>query len=345
MEEDSGPFSHQMVDEEEISTTAHITTAQFTTAQEIGQVQGTTLSETARELICSSWRDSSKSTYIVYIKKYKKFSLENKFDYLQPSEYDVANFLSSCFDKGYGYSAIKVARAAVSSIITFDYSESKVLKRLMRGVYQKRPQLQKTMTWDTVQVLEFWKNVSPAKKITMMELTIKTALLLVLAMCQRQQALHLMDVRNIDIKYDRLKVRFGDPLKMTCPNFHQKEITILSYPPDKRLCPVNYYKRYLKRTNKYRNHNNVFLITQRPYTVASKTTISGWVRKALSMAGIDMKMFTPHSTRAASSSKMSKTSVSLSTIVNTAGWKRSNTFAKFYKKKITSTEVSVENLL
>ena len=329
------PLSHQMIDEE----------GAVTTKQEIGKVHGTSLSETARDLICSSWRESSKSTYSVYIRKYKIFSIENQFDYLQPSEYDVANFLSSCFNKGLSYSAIKVARAAVSSIIALDFSESKILRRLMRGVFQKRPQLRKTMTWDTAQVLDFWKYIYPAKKITMMELTMKTALLLVMAMCQRQQALHLLDVRNIDIKYDRLIVRFGDPLKMTGPKFHQDEITILAYPPDKRLCPVNYYKRYLKRTNKYRNHNNVFLITQKPYTIASKTTISGWVRKALSLAGIDMKIFTPHSTRAATSSKMSKTSVSISTIVNTAGWKTSSTFAKFYKKKIKATVVSVESLL
>ena len=312
---------------------------------EIGQVHNDDVDKTTRDLISSAWRDSSKNSYAIYIKKYILFAKNREFDYLQPTEIQVANFLSSCFDRGLGYSAIKVARAAVSSIILFDYSQSKILKRLMKGVFQKRPQLVRTMTWDVGVVLKYLRTKFPAKKLSIRELTIKTALLLILAMSQRQQALHLLDARNIQIKYDRRIINFGDPLKITGPNFHQGEIQVLSYPVDKRICPVWYVKKYLERTNPYRNHNNVFLITMKPFTPATKSTISGWIRKGLSLAGIDMTIFTPHSTRAATASKMKKANISISTIVNTAGWRTANTFAKFYKKKIVRNEVAVQKLL
>lgn len=237
-----------------------------------------------------------------------------------------------------------MARAAVSSIIAKDYSKSDILKRIMKGIFQLRPQLQKNVTWDVSLVINHWKAKFPAHKMSLMMLTMKTALLLVLTMGQRQQGLHLIDVRNLEIKYDKIIIRYGDPLKTTNPNFHQGEIPILAY-KDKRICPVWYLKEYLRRTNSYRNHNSLFLITMKPFTPASKSTISNWVRKALVKAGVDMNIFTPHSTRAAATTKMNKTNVSITTILNTAGWKNDKTFAKYYNKKIVDKDVSIKNLL
>ncbi|GFN77514.1 recombinase cre [Plakobranchus ocellatus] len=52
----------------------------------------------------------------------------------------------------------------------------------------------------------------------------------------------------------------------------------------------------------------------------------------LSGKGIDVKIFTAHSTRAASTSGALKAGVPLTTIMSAAGWSQSSTFAKFYKK-------------
>ena len=233
MENDINQLHNPMKDHNTLSPVEDVSVAM---KAQIGQVRDTALTETARKLISSAWRDSSKNTYAVYLKKYKIFATENKFDYLQPTEIQVANFLSSCFDKGFTYSAIKNARAAISSIIVIDYSDSKILRRIMKGIFQQRPQLKRNYTWDVKQVLDFWKQKYPAKKLPIMELTMKTALLLLLTMSQRQQALFMLDVRNIEIKYDRIIIRFGDPLKMTNPVFHQGEITILAYPKENLSC-------------------------------------------------------------------------------------------------------------
>ena len=57
----------------------------------------------------------------------------------------------------------------------------------------------------------------------------------------------------------------------------------------------------------------------KPFTPATKNTISTWIRKGLISAGVDLNIFTPHSTRAAAVSKLKKANISITTIVNTAG--------------------------
>ena len=51
------------------------------------------------------------------------------------------------------------------------------------------------------------------------------------------------------------------------------------------------------------------------------------------LAGVDVNTFTPHSTRAAATSKASGT-VKLGTILKSAGWRNARTYAKFYNKPI-----------
>ena len=303
------------------------------------------LNNSAKGLISDSWRKDSKKTYDVYLRKWNDYCDKNNVDLMKPTDVEVANFLSFLFDQNLSYSACKVARAAVASFIVFDYSKNELLRRIMRGVFQRRPQLTKEVTWDAGQVLRFYKHKFPAKKLSIMDLTIKTVLLLALIMGQRVQGLHLINVLNIEIKYGMIKIVYGDLLKTTRPNFHQGEIVIKGYPADKRLCPVHYVKRYLKVTNKYRKSKSLFLITQKPYGAAAKGTIAKWIRKGLHAAGINMKMFSPHSTRAASTSKMKTSKVPLLTIMKTAGWSSAGTFAKFYQKKITSSGIGMQHLL
>ena len=56
-------------------------------------------------------------------------------------------------------------------------------------------------------------------------------------------------------------------------------------------------------------------------------------------AGIDTKLFKPHSTRAASTSAAKLNNVDIDTIMDTAGWSNANTFAKFYDRQISQDGV------
>ena len=74
----------------------------------------------------------------------------------------------------------------------------------------------------------------------------------------------------------------------------------------------------------------------------SKDTLSRWIKTLLVKAGVDMSIFTPHSTRAASATAALRNLVPLKTILKTAGWSNSCTFAKFYNKPVhTSGQFAV----
>ena len=67
-----------------------------------------------------------------------------------------------------------------------------------------------------------------------------------------------------------------------------------------------------------------------------KDTISHWVKASLRIAGIDTSMFKPHSTRAAATSAAQLKGISLTEIINVAGWSSATTFARFYDKTLQS---------
>lgn len=87
----------------------------------------------------------------------------------------------------------------------------------------------------------------------------------------------------------------------------------------------------------------MFIITQKPFSAASKSTIAGWIKLGLRLAGIDMTLFTPHSTRSASTSA-SVNRVPIDTIIKTAGWANDCTFRKFYKRPV-SNDATLSNAI
>ena len=58
------------------------------------------------------------------------------------------------------------------------------------------------------------------------------------------------------------------------------------------------------------------------------------MKRVMDKAGIDVKCFKPHSTRAAASSHAKAKGTPLSVIMNTAGWTQNSTFRKFNDKSI-----------
>jgi integrase len=68
----------------------------------------------------------------------------------------------------------------------------------------------------------------------------------------------------------------------------------------------------------------------KPHKAVSKCTISRWIKIWMRKAGIDMTVFTPHSTRGASTSPMERPGIPLKTIMQSAGWTNEHTFAGYF---------------
>ena len=92
----------------------------------------------------------------------------------------------------------------------------------------------------------------------------------------------------------------------------------------------------IQSTENIRKDRNVFISFQKPHCKVSCATIARWTKTVMSDAGIDVRKYKAHSTRAASTFAAMNANVPVDDILRAAGW--SNTFAKFYNKNVDSNE-------
>ena len=276
-------------------------------------------------------------------------------DPIHPPISEVLEFLLVLFKtgvkskSGLGYSAINTARSALSTLVVVDgkpAGQHPLVCRFLKAVFNERPALPRYNTiWDVNVVLDYLVTLSPVRKLSLKDLTRKLVMLLSVLSAQRGQTLHLLDVRNMELTFSRVKFSIHDVVKQTRPGKHLTELAFTGYAPDRRLCVVTVLKEYLKRTLYTRGAETKLLIsTVKPFKRVSKQTISHWVRGTLRAAGIDTSQFRAHSTRAAAVSAAAHRHVPLNVILQTAGWSRESTFAKYYNKPV-DTKISFSKAL
>lgn len=159
-------------------------------------------------------------------------------------------------------------------------------------------------------------------------------MLLVLLSGQRCQTIHCLDTRNMFLTPDKVRFTMGDLLKTSRPTHHMSMISFSAFPCDRRLCVIHHLRIYLHKTLDNRGLvTRLLLTTTRPYRAASQDTIRRWVKDILQAAGIDLAIFSSHSTRSATTSRAAQT-LPLQTIIRTAGWSNDCIFRKYYKKPV-----------
>lgn len=159
---------------------------------------------------------------------------------------------------------------------------------------------------------------------------------------QSCQAIHLMSLKNMHMDEDKSYLFYIDQLvKQSAPGREQPVLTIPRF-----TCVASTLKEYLSRTQDLRDgENQLFISVIRPYKKVSKETISRCIKEVMALSGIDTTMFTPHSTWAASTSKVFN-KVPLQTIMKSASWRSDCVFNKFYNKPIArSSENSFGHVL
>lgn len=248
--------------------------------------------------------------------------------------------MAELFEHGLGYSAMNTVRSALSQILQTPngvaFGELPLVKQFMKGVFQEKPSLPRyNVTWDASILLNYLKTLSPVTSLSLKMLTFKLATLMGILSAQRIQTLRYLDLRNMYLTLNMVKFSVGDVLKQTRPGKHLNELEFPAYPTDPRLCTVQVINEYITRTKPLRGTVTVlFITTVKPYKVASKNTISRWIKTTLKLAGIDLSRFKPHSIRSAAVSTATQIQVPTETILKTAGWSSHCTFAKYYKKPV-----------
>ena len=148
---------------------------------------------------------------------------------------------------------------------------------------------------------------------------------------QRRQTVCLIDLRNMSWDKNEVRCRIGDLTKTPSRKSHQEELIVTACSPDRRLCVVKYLQEYVNRTKALRGSGTQLLISWgKPHWAIPRDSLRRRTKLVLQKAGIDLSAFSPHSARAAPTSKMAKF-VPLKTILKTVGWRRKCTLATYYQ--------------
>ena len=305
-----------------------------------------------QEIILNSWRKSTKSQYKVYFKKWQEFCARAGEDPLSPSTRVLLDYLTALYDSGLGFSALNTARSAISSLGTLadgsQLGDKPIIKRFFRGVYNVRPSRPRySSTWDVNQVLDYIKTEWGEKAIPLKFLSYKLLMLVALVTGQRGQSFHLMNLEYMIDSTQSVEFSIAEHTKTSRPGARQTVLVLPAYPDDIRICVVSTLRAYLSRTNDLRlgEDKQLFISFVKPHKPVSRDTISRWVKGTLALAGIDIKMFKAHSTRAAATTAALRCKVPMDTILRTAGWSNAGTFATYYNKEIQDNTQFGKSLL
>ena len=207
----------------------------------------------------------------------------------------------------------------------------------MKGVFNIRPAAPRYhQTWDVHVVFQHLRQLPPNTDLDLMTLTKKAIMLTLLVTAGRGQDMGLLDLQDIHAHDGGLTCLLSGLTKTTRPGSQRRQLNIPAFPVDQRICPVLCLREYLRQTQFLRPEHitSLFVTTIKPHGPATSDTIRRWVRSLMSEAGIDTKVFRPHSTRSASTSAARRKDTPLPDIMKAAGWKAERTFQIFYNKPL-----------
>ena len=297
-------------------------------------------SQSTVDIITSSWRQSSQSSYKTYFKKWFLYSKLNKVSFLNPCDSEALSFLTKLFEDGCSYSQINSARSALSLLFALEKSNQwgslHLVKRFMKGVFELRPVMPKYSTiWDVKIVFNYFRQLPSPSELTLNVLSKKLALLIGLVSGgQRCQTIHCINLKDLIFTKNKLLIPIMDKIKQTKHGKHMAPLQFKRYYNEPKLCVIKNLEAYIQKTKSLRSSTSLFISYIKPHKPIGKERLSNWCKDILRASGINTALYTTHSSRSAASSKAKSSGMSLPTILEHAGWSNENTFAHHYEKVI-----------
>ena len=292
------------------------------------------------DIYLDSISQKTRRLYLVYIKRWITFSIEKDFDARKPTIKWLLLFLASLVRKGISYSAVNVARSAISFFAPifegYKLGAHPDVCRFLAGVKRRSPKISRySAVWDVDIVFRFLVELWPLRSLPLNLLVKKFVVLFLLVTSHRVQSLQVLKVTNLVWPKQDVAVFLLDERLKHVKSQELGFIQLNAFFSEPKLCVVKCLKEYINRTaNLRKGIRYLVLTTTNPIKPASHDTIARWVSDVLSDAGVDVSCFKPHSTRSASSSKLISLKVPIDQVLTKAGWSSESTFRKFYDKPI-----------
>ena len=273
------------------------------------------------------------------MKKWGVFCKEHNIQEPYNASYEQGlQFLAHLFEEGNNYGSIAVARSALSAILPrkgdFTFGKDKIVSQLLKGIFKLRPSLPKyTSTYDPDIILDYINELPANNQLNLELLTKKLVTLLALLSGQRCQSISYLETQQSALINGVYCFYIPKVLKTTKPGHHLHALEFHQYVPNANICVVTCIKEYVSRTELIRENNGaqtLILSYAYPHKAVGSATVARYIKDFLNAAGIDLKTFSAHSTRSASTSKAKKIGMSILDINKAAGWKGTSTFRKHY---------------
>jgi len=292
----------------------------------------------------ASWAPKTQASYNSHLKQWKEFCSDRKINPFEADFKQAMNFLEFLFsEKKASYGHIAATRSALSAILpksnNVTFGKSPNVSRMIKGIFKLRPSLPRhTLIYDANFVLNYIRSLPNNDELDLELLTKKLVTLLCLLSGQRAQTIPALKLNFANIDDQSATFYIASLLKTSRPGKHQEPLRFLKF-EETKLCVINCLLEYTKRTELIRENlpnqpQELILSYAYPHHPVATATITRYVKSILELAGIDITVFTCHSTRKASTSMANNLGLSLKDINKAAGWSSSNTFVKHYKLQI-----------
>nr|CAH7749579.1 unnamed protein product [Callosobruchus chinensis] len=270
------------------------------------------------EICMASISEATLKQYNCGLKLWWEFCSSRNINPFVVTVVNVLEFLSLQFNKGASYSSLNSYRSAIAQIAGPNLAQDFRMQRFFKGTYMLRPSLPKyEHTWDPCVVLNCLKQLKHAE-ISLEDLTHKCVTLLALATGQRLQTLALIEISNIHVSEDAIRITVPKRIRTSAKNKPQPMGT----------------------------ENSLFITVKKPFHKASTQTLSRWIKTILRKSGIDVNIFTGYSVKHAAVSAASRKGLNYDTIRRAAGWSsNSKMFTTVYNRPVISSKTFTEAVL
>jgi len=297
----------------------------------------------AAELILASWRSGTEQQYTGAWKQWVRWCGQRKINPLSASIGDVSLYLTTLYNSGLSYSTVNTYRSAISMthlpIEGIAVGNHYLIKRLMKGIFNKRPPVPRyVLTWPVEVMLRYLKNIPQNDQLSLKLLSWKTAILVALVSADRGDAISALNTKFMTKDSTGYHFLVCKPTKSSRPGRGIKQIDLPKFVKDRRICVVLCLEAYLKATKEVRSDTQLFLSYVKPHKPVTRASIARWIKSIMQKAGIDVTMFRPHSTRSASTSAAFQQGVSVPDILKKADWASATVFHRYYNRPRVHTD-------
>lgn len=298
------------------------------------------ISGKAADLIMASWRSGTEKQYSAAWRKWSCWCIERGENSVSTSIARICDYLTKLYLGGWQYSTINTHRSAISMThIPIDgirVGSHYLVKRLMKGIFNKRPPLPRyVFTWPVGTVFKYLKSLGRNEDLPLKLLSMKTAILVALVSADRGATIVHLNLKYMVQATGVIRFLVSKPTKTTRPGSGVHEIVLERYSADKRICPVHAVKEYISATSEIRGQEDqLFVSFLKPHKAVVSSSVARWIKEIMRAAGIDVSVFKPHSTRSASTSWACRQGVSIPDILKTGDWASATTFQRFYNRPV-----------